>query len=435
MYRKLAVVLLFVASASAVLGQSATTSFDVNGIKVIFKPTVKEIVSVDLYFRGGVSNYPANRAGIENLTLAATAECGTVKYAKDNFKDKEDAYGISVGGSSGYDFGLISLNCISKYFNEGWDLFSEAVMHPVFDEREVGMLKAKLINGLHQEDSDPDSRIDQMALMNAFPGSPYASIDPSGTEATITKFTRADLQAYYKGLLNKNRVFIVVVGKISKADVIAKIQASFGSLPALPYTPQVYNPTPITGNKVIAENRPLATNYIEGVFNAPDMSSPDYAAFRLAISALNNRLFTEIRTKRNLSYAPNARVRVLKMPFALVYVSTTDPNTSVEVMTAEINKLKSTGFSAEEVEGQKSGFITTNYMKEESTSAISSALGLGEIMGSWRLSEELPEKLNSVTVAQMNTAFRKYASGLVWNYLGDKRQADAAASAFALPLK
>ncbi|MXV17769.1 M16 family metallopeptidase [Hufsiella ginkgonis] len=414
--------------------QTAASSFDVGGIKVIYKPTVKQIVSVDLYFRGGLNNYPAAQAGIENLTLAATAECGTKKYTKNAFKDKEDAYGISVSGSSGYDFGVISLNCISKYFNEGWDLFAEAVVHPTFDERELGLLKTKLITGLSQSESDPDTRIEQMAMQNTFAGTIYG-LQPSGTEATISKFHQAELAKYYTALLNKNRMFIVVAGKISKEEITAKIKAAFSAIPAKPYVAPAYKVPVIAGNKVFPEDRILATNYIQGVMNAPSMSSPDYAGFRLAFSAFDNHLFSEIRTKRNLSYAPSAGVKVLKMPFSTVYVSTTDPAAAVEVMVNELNELRAEGFSEEDFLGAKSGFITTNYMKQESTAAIAASLGLAEIMGGWKLAEELPEKLNNTTLEQMNAAFRKYTAGIVWNYLGLKKQADAASGMFAMPIK
>ena len=78
--------------------QSKATSFDVAGIKVIMKPTQKEIINVSMYFRGGVTNYPADKAGIEQLALASTTECGPKKYNKDVFKDREDAFGVEVSG-------------------------------------------------------------------------------------------------------------------------------------------------------------------------------------------------------------------------------------------------------------------------------------------------------------------------------------------------
>ncbi|PZP43104.1 MAG: hypothetical protein DI598_16120, partial [Pseudopedobacter saltans] len=120
---------------------SSTTSFDVDGIKVIFKPTIKETVSVRVYFKGGVTNYPENQAGIETLALSALTECGTKKYTADAFKDTSDKYLIKIGGTSSYDYGFVSMLSISKFFDKGWDLLTEAIMNPSFNESELNQLK------------------------------------------------------------------------------------------------------------------------------------------------------------------------------------------------------------------------------------------------------------------------------------------------------
>ena len=414
-------------------GQSTATSFEVAGIKVILKPTVKEVIDVNMYFRGGVTNYPAAKAGLENLALAATTEAGTKKYNANAFKDRADTYGIDIGGSSGYDNGMISMTCISRFFNEGWDLFAEAVRNPVFDEREIGMLKEKLVSGLKQSESDPDDRIEQLTMQNAFAGTPYA-VDPKGTEESLTKVAAAELKNYYfNTLLNKKRMFIVVVGKISKEDITKKIEASFAALPSKAYKPAVLTPNNAPA-RLLTEQRQLATNYITASFNAPKVNSADYLPFRLAISNLSNRMFREIRTKRNLSYAPYAYTTTRLMPFGVMYVSTTEPATSAEVMLAVLKDLVEEGFDAEELMSGKSNFITTNYMKEESSGAIASALGNAEIMGDWRIANDAAERINKVTLQEMNTVLKKYISTIRWTYLGDEKLARENESVFRTKL-
>ncbi len=137
------VLIVFLAGVSSIRAQSETQSFDADGIKVIFKPTIKNVIEVRIFFRGGVTNYPKSQAGIENIALNATVNCGTKKYHTTAFKDTADKYGVILSGGSTFDYGYIRVNCISKYFNQGWDLFSEAVMTPVFDAEQVKLLKEK----------------------------------------------------------------------------------------------------------------------------------------------------------------------------------------------------------------------------------------------------------------------------------------------------
>ena len=83
-----------------VSAQQKTTAFEVEGIKVIFKPTVKNVISVRLFYRGGVANYLADNAGIEEFALKAAVDCGTQKYTANAYRDKTDKYGVVISAAS-----------------------------------------------------------------------------------------------------------------------------------------------------------------------------------------------------------------------------------------------------------------------------------------------------------------------------------------------
>jgi predicted Zn-dependent peptidase len=404
----------------------------VNDIPVIIKPTIKDIINISVYYRGGVANYKPEQAGIGNLALAGATECGTEHYGKDAFKDKADKYGIEIHGSSSYDYGSIRLNCISKYFNEGWSLLVEAVNNPLYTEKEFDLLKEKVTSGIRNQEANPDSKINKMAIENTFKGTAYAT-DPEGEISTIQNISAADAKAYYyDNLLNKKRMFIVVVGKISKTEIIDKIRKAFGNIPVRPYTNPVYNAPSIISNSLNVVPRKLATNYIIGVVNAPKFTSTDFVANRLALATFSQNLFTEIRTRRNLSYAPYAYTAQQEIPYSVLYVSTTNPKASVEVMIDEIRRLKTKGFSQKEFNNSRNLFITSNYMKQESTDAMASSLGTSEVLGNWKMSEDFINLVQKTTPAEMSDVFRKYVKGVNWNYLGDQKAADEAKSAFEM---
>ncbi len=429
----LALFLTFVAT-DLVQAQNNTVEFTVEGIKVIFKPTVKDVISVRMYFRGGVANYTQPQAGIEHLTLGATAECGTKKYDANQFKDIADKYGVEIGGSADYDYGDINMICITKYFNQGWDLFSEAVMNPVFDENEVQLLKNKLLADVKQRESDPDARIEHLLFQNAFKGTIYAT-DPKGTEETITPLNSAALKAHYQQLLNKNRMFIVVAGKISQQELTEKIKASFAAIPAKPYQPLVYQAPVWSDNKLLAENRSLATNYANAIMNAPPMGSPDYIPYHMGISALSGGLFAEIRTKRNLSYAPGALAANMQMPYSVMYVSTPSPKDAVKAMMDELYNLMHRGITSSGLKELKSGFITSTYVKQQESNAITGSLGVAEVMGDWKLSDGAADKVEEVTTEQIQKAINKYIVGVRWAYLGDINLAHEADNELRIPVR
>jgi zinc protease len=422
------------AALTTVFAQSATTSFDVDGIKVIFKPTVKEIINVRVYFKGGVTNYPASQAGIESFTLSAISQCGTKKYDANAFRNLADNYSIEIGADATYDYGVVEMECVSQYLNYGWDLFANAIVNPVFDPNEVELLRNKILAGERQASTDPDKRSDQLILQNAFAGTPYAT-DPNGTEETLSKFTADDLRAYYKSILNKNQMFIVVAGKISKEELVAKIHASFANLPSRPYqAPHLHAPL-WNDYKVLIEKRDLSTNYINAIMNSPPVYSPDYVPYRLAISVLAGSLFSDLRTDLNLGYDPGAESVMRKMPYATMSISTTQPTQAVHEMVKILNLVRQYGVSERGLKQLKSSYITTSYITQQSTSAITGALGEAEIFGGWETAEQLPALIDRVTIQQIDNAINEYVVGLRWSYLGNADQAADAKGAFSEQVK
>jgi len=425
--------ILLIAGSAVVMAQSETTSFDVDGVKVIFKPTQKNIINVRMYYRAGVSNYPASKAGIESFAIEATTQCGTKKYSGNEFKDIADKYSILISGSSVQDYGFIQLNCMGKYFNNAWDLFTEAVMNPTFNENEVQLLKNKLITRTKGFQSSPDTHLNQLIVQNGFDGTAYAT-DPDGTEESLNALTADDLKSYYNTILNKNAIFLVVVGKIDKEELISKVRASFAAMPARPYTPVVYQLPAFNDNKLLVEKRDLSTNYIGAIMNSPRFTSADFVPFRMGIGVFSGLLFRQLRTNLHLSYSQGAHVEMKQMPYAEMHVSTTKPKEAVNAMTALLKKVKSVVFNERGLEEMKGGFITSNYIRQQSSAALAGNLGNAEILGGWEYEENLPAMIDKVTAEDINRALNKYIIGLRWSYLGNQALADDAADAFKQPI-
>jgi predicted Zn-dependent peptidase len=418
MKRKFLLTCFIVAVWAGAFAQTTTTSFYVNGIKVIFKPTQKKIINIRVYFRGGVTNYSAGQAGIENLALRAAAECGTEKYATGALRDSTEKYGIFLSGRSTADYGYIQLNCISMYFDEGWDFFSEAVNKPVFDETQVRLLKTKSIGEINSSESNPGNRLYQLQMKVAFANTPYET-DPAGTEQTLSALTAADLKNYYKTLLNKNRMFIVAVGNISKQELYEKILYAFDSIPSSPYEQPVINAPVWTGNNLISEQRNLKINYVGAVMGAPEFTSVDYVPFMLAFSGVAGNVYRDLHTPYQISYGNWSNVWELRIPMAILGATSNYPK---EVMTQMMKVLKSVqnnGYDEEWLQHLKTAYIARNYFEGQSSAAVTQSLGLAEILGNWQYADDMPQLVNMVTIEQMNRVINFYISGVKWAYLGN----------------
>ena len=407
-------------SAGLLAQESNTTEFEVNGIKVIHKPSTKKVVSAKIFFQGGTQNYTKETEGIEALALNWVSQSGTKNYPKDLFNASLEKTGTSLSSSANYDYGTISLGCLTRYWDSSWEILADAVCNPSFDKGEFENIKAQMIANAQQGESDPDTHLRNTAMSSSFKGKPYERI-PEGSPKSLEALTPEQAKTYYEGMRNTAKMFVVVVGDIDKKDLEKKISKLSDCVPQAAIRPLPFPDTKIGSSKYNEDSREIATNYVRGLMNAPKVGDDDEMAMRVAMSILGDHLWTEIRTKRNLSYAPGAYFpsAVLKDPYCILYVSTDKPNEAVQVMLDEIQMIRKDGFTEEELINKKGKFLTQYYMGQETNGSLGEALGKSEMTVGWEAGEKRMEKVNSLTLAEINTAFKKYATAIEWTYLGD----------------
>ena len=401
----------------------AVKEFTVDGIKVIFKPSNKDIISAALYIKGGTTNYSKEQEGIENLTMNLLAECGSQKYPKDRFNELIDSYGTNISASSGQDQSSVNMNCLKSRWDSSWDIFADMILHPAFDENTFQNKKEEALSALHQTESDPDGHLRDLIFKDVFKNTNYYKL-VDGSEASITAFKLDDIKSYYSNLMSKNKLFVVIIGNMTEDDVKAKV-AMLKTIPlgTPPATTNLSKPT-FDKSSLYKEDRKLATNYIEGIMDAPPVGTPDHTAMKIAMNILSDRLFVEIRTKRNLSYAPFAMLASVKIPYSAMYVSTTDPDQAVQVMTDEVKKIRKNGFTDKELRDKKEKYLTGYYMNLETNSALNATLGKNENQSSWNEVLNVLDQVNKLSLEDLNRVFRQYTTSVHWVYLGDTTSLD-----------
>ncbi|MCF8283679.1 MAG: insulinase family protein [Sphingobacteriales bacterium] len=412
-----AAVLLWTNTASA-QSKNTTEELMVDGYKVIYKPTTNQIVSVRLFVKGGTANYTKDKEGVENLALEIATNGGTSKYSKSDLNRQLDRMGSSISGSSGLDNANVAMSCIARNFDATWAIFEDVINAPLFSEEEFKMQKDAMVSNVQQGKSDPDTYLNDMAMNDAFVNLNYDK-KTNGSEESLAKITLDDVKNHYKMVMNKKQTFIVVVGKIDKAQLIEKVKKMVRSMPEGNFTPVKGTLLTINSSTLNPEDRKMATNYIRGVINGPAYGTNESYAMQLAFGILYDRLFDEIRTKRSLSYAPAAYYQSNVNPCSNVYVTTTDPAQAVQVIIDELKKVKTEGFTETEISNQKSSYVTTYYMGLETNAAQSNGLGNAEVKGSWKNYGDFISNINKVPAKEVNAVVKKYVNGIRWSYLGD----------------
>jgi predicted Zn-dependent peptidase len=219
--------------------------------------------------------------------------------------------------------------------------------------------------------------------------------------------------------MRRKKLCLVVIGKIDYKDLEQKVKA----LAVLPEGKEdiFSTETPLINKSTINyKDRELATNYIMGAYGSAPAGTREKTAMNLGTEILNDRLFVEIRTKRNLSYAPAAIQVPLFDPYNLLYVSTVKPNEAVQVMIDELKKMKKEGVTEKELRNKKEAFLTNLYMAQESNDAQAEIIGSLDYTRGWQYYDVLKDDIYSITKAEVDNVYKKYVNGIYWQYLGTR---------------
>ena len=400
------------------------TEFDVNGLKVLLKRREGSLtVAAGLFIRGGSANITAQNAGIETLMLSAATEA-SANFPRVKMRSELSRMGTVIGSSSNNDYSVLSLATTRMHFDRSWEIFTDVALRPAFTKEDVSLVQDRIVVSLSDDTDNPDVYLQKLQERVAYAGHPYLN-NTSGTPETIAKLTPDDLRQYHAKLMETSRLLLVIVGDLNPAEVKDMVTASFGKLPRGNYKPEAMPQLAFDKSSVEVTKRDLPTNYIQGLFTAPSLTSPDIYAMRIASSLLRDRVFEEVRVKRNLSYAPDAFLRTQAANVGGLYVTAVDANQSIRVMLNEITRLQTEPVGADDIHAVVAQYLTTYYLGQETNAAQAGELAQYELIGGgWRNSVDFLERQTAVTPADIQRVSQKYMKNIRFVVLGNPRSVD-----------
>ncbi len=434
-YQKTSVLLLVLAGAASVLAQTGkidnfttqaalVSEFDVNGLKVILKQrAAAPTVAVGLFVRGGAANLTEKNAGIEDLMLNSAIEGGK-QFPRQTVRRELARTGGTIGAGASTDYSVVSFSSTRKSFDRIWEIFSDVVLNPAFAPADIERTRTQLSTRLSESEADGDGALAALSSRTLYAGHPYKN-DPNGTPANIASFTVDDLRNYHRDVMQTSRLLLVVVGDIDAAQLKTLVAGSFGKLPKGSYQAKPLPPLDFSKPTLDVTKRTLPTNYVEGVFNAPSLSSPDFYAMRVATTVLQQRVFEEVRVARQLSYAPNADMSNNAANTGNIYVSAVDANQADAVMLGEVKRLQNVPITSDEISGMAGQYLTTYYLGQETNAAQARSLAEYELIGGgWRNSFEFLNHIREVKPQDVQSVAKKYMRNFRFAVVGDPAAVD-----------
>jgi zinc protease len=398
---------------------TATSSFDVGGIKVILRESdANNVVAANLYLLGGTRQLTPGNAGIEALLLEVS-ERGTRNYPKATLRRKMSRLGSEIATAPSDDWTMFGIRATTEVFDSTWAIFADRLMYPTLDAEDISLIKSQFLSGIRQRRDDPDALADYLADSIAFFGHPY-SLPVIGTEASLASIDAKALREYQTSQFVKSRMLLVVVGKVNRAHIERLVTATLAKLPQGTYKWTPPPRLPEGKAAVVVEQRSLPTNYIVGYYSGPLANSEDYQALRIATSVLTGRMFAEIRTRQNLTYDVHAPFLDRAATAGGLYVSTTSPDTTLRLMYAAVRELQDGLLDRDGLGRLEQQFLTEYFLDNETNDAQASFLARAQLYrGDYRLADKFVEELKSVTPEAVQRVARRYMKGIRFAYVGD----------------
>jgi zinc protease len=410
--------------ATAAPDTAVTTKFDVDGVAVILRRnTANEVIAANLYLLGGARQITAANAGIEALLLVAS-ERGTRKFPGATVRQRTATLGSTISIEANDDWSAIGLHAIRGTFDSTWAILADRVMAPTLSPGEVEIAREQLIAGARQRATHPDDAAEELADSLLYQDHPYA-LAATGTPASLASITIPQLRAYHAQQFVTSRMLLVVVGNVERADVERLVRSTIATLPRGSYKWTAPPPTVSTGRALAIENRSIPTNYVLGYVPGPAATNRDYVALRVATAVLSGRLYTEVRSRRNLSYDVESQFLERAQGVGGLYVTTVDPNAVLRIMRRELSTLQTETVDPEGLKRLEQQFITEYYLKNETNADQANVLARAEVFaGDYRAADRFMDDLQRVTPADVRRVARQYLRDFRFAYVGDASKLD-----------
>ena len=410
------------------ISDSGTTMYDVAGVRVIHRYVpANEVVAANVYLLGGTRQLTQANAGIEALMLEMSGY-GTRRYPRDTLRRRMAALGSGIDVAASTDWTRIGLRATTSSFDSTWAILADRIVAPALDSSAFELVRAQLLAAVRQRGDDPDALLSYLADSIAYVDHPY-SIDPIGTERSISALTRPDLVRYHAQQITTSRLLVVIVGQVDRATVERLVRTTLGTLPRGQYTWTEPPAPPVRGDALVVEQRQLPTNYILGYFHGPSSSNVrDYAALRVATAVLSGRLFGEIRSRRNLTYAVNAPFLERALSAGGIYVTTVSPDLTLGLIRAEIEALQQDIISRQGLAELVQQFITEYFLNNETNAAQADFLARAQLyQGNYRAADRFVDELRNVGPEDIRRVAKLYLRDARFAYVGDTTKISRAA--------
>jgi zinc protease len=411
-----------------------------NGMKVaLSRRTAVPVVRLQMVVDGGYAADDPRKPGVASMAAQMLTE-GTTTRSSLQIADELASLGVNLNAGADLDVVRVSMSALKDKLDRALAIYSDVVLHPSFPQSDLDRVKKIQLANIQQEKVQPFT-MGLRVLPILLYGTDHAYGQPltgTGTEASVTAMTRADLVAFHEQWFKPNHTTIIAVGDITMPELVAKLERTFaGWKPGDVPTKKMVDVASKPRQNVFVLDRPGADQsyVLAGQLIAPK-ANPDEIPFQLFNDAFGgafvSRINMNLREDKHWSYGSFSfpiDARGPRMWMVMAPVQTDKTKESLAEAVKELRQVVADKpMTAAEIADAKDRMIKTLAGRWETSAAVAGALG--EIV-TYGLPDDYYVKyadaVRNTTDAQVNAAAKKFVDPgrLTWVIIGDRAKIEA----------
>lgn len=354
-----------------------------NGLRVVLaERRGVQLVTAQLLVLSGSEVDPAGRAGLASMTAGLLTK-GTRRHSATQLAQAAESLGGALDSGAGWHQSEVAITVTVPKLDAALALVSEVVREPAFAQTELDRLRTQALDDLKVAYSRPGTLASLASQRLLFGVGAYGH-PSSGTPASLTRITRADLVALHAARFRPDHAVLVLAGDLDAAGALRLARRRFGMWRA----PAGAAPAA----DALQANAPLAQ--IAAAIDMPQSGQaavvvaaplPPLGADRATAEVMNavlgggfsSRLSQEIRIRRGLSYSAASGIDARPLGGSLRAVVQTKNESAAEVVTlvqAEFDRLAAAPVADDELAARKATLIGDFSRSVETTAGLAGAL-------------------------------------------------------------
>jgi zinc protease len=418
-----------------------------NGLRILLAER-HEIPVVNFWLEVG-SGFASDETALPGTARLASSLLtgGSKRRTALEISEELQMLGAQLSSGCNLDMATVYLTTLKATLDDALDIYADVILNPDFPEADFERQRHLQLAAIANEKVTPV----QMALRALPPilygkGHAYGSpLTGSGTEESVQRITRADMQHHHETWFKPNNAALIVVGDICMAEIKPKLEALFAGWKAGDFPiKHLAHVEPPTTPAIYVVDKPGA---VHSVVLSGTLAPPPAIGEEVALETMNNvfggtfsaRLNMNLREEKHWSYGAGSLLYGAKAqrPF-FAYASVQGDKTadSIAEMLKELKgMLGDEPVTDEELEATKLQQIFELPGEHETMNAVGGLLvDLMQLGLPLDFYDSYVSRVTALTTDDITAAARKVLdpAHTIWMVVGDRKALEPALKALNL---